>query len=98
VDGSARQASPTGQWEGEKERVRAQMWAIADRWGPPIRQRERARPGCAELARVGRNWFFFIPKIFKSFLFIFSIDFKSNSNQISNSNMCIKQKNNFGSA
>jgi energy-converting hydrogenase Eha subunit G len=75
--------------------------ANADRWVPPFRQSGRARGlaglGWAEWAECGFSIFWNFPK---AFLFIFSMDFKSNSNPIqiqTNSNMFIKQKNNLGS-
>jgi hypothetical protein len=52
VDGSA----PTGRshWAtGGRESTRAWMRAVADRWGPPVRRRGRARPGWAGLGLVG---------------------------------------------
>jgi hypothetical protein len=59
----------------------------------------------AWLGWVGLNWakigFPFSLEFLKAFLFIFLYGIKSNSNQIqiqTFSNMCIKQKNNLGSA
>jgi hypothetical protein len=39
--------------ERGRESARARMRAIADRWGPPVRQREHAR--AAWLGRVGAS-------------------------------------------
>jgi hypothetical protein len=94
-----RQSGPTGQWKGDRARARTR--AIADRWDPPAKRRGHTRG----LARLGwASWaefrFSFSPEFLKAFLFIFSMDFKSNSNpnQIQTiSHMCIKQKNNLGS-
>jgi hypothetical protein len=94
-----REIGPTAQREGGKERARTR--AVADRWDPPVRRSGRAcvlaRLGWAEWAEIA---FSFSRDFPNAFLFIFSMDFKSNSNPIQiqpNSNMCIKQKNNLGS-
>jgi hypothetical protein len=61
--------------------------AVGDWWGPPVRQQRRAR-GLAGLSWA--EWvafgFSFSLEFLMPFLFIFFKDFKSNSNQISNSN------------
>jgi hypothetical protein len=93
-----RQASPTGQREGES----AQVKAGADRWVPPMRQSGRARQvwlGWIGLnGPIGFSYFLGFSKCF-SFYFFYGIQikFKPNSNS-NNPNMCIKQKNNLGSA
>jgi hypothetical protein len=85
---------------GERARV---GWA--DRRGPPFRgradarPRQRARLRWAELGWLGQIGFFL--EFLMAFLFIFYRVSKSNSNQMqiqTISNMCIKQKNNLGSA
>jgi hypothetical protein len=85
---------------GERARV---GWA--DRRGLPFRgsadarARQRARLRWAELGWLGQIGFFL--EFLMAFLFIFSRVSKSNSNQMqiqTISNMCIKQKNNLGSA
>jgi hypothetical protein len=69
----------------------------ADRWGPPIKRHGRART--ALLGWTGPTGlevaFPFSRDFLNAFLFIFSSELNSNSN---NSNMCIKSKNNLGSA
>jgi hypothetical protein len=88
----ARQSGPTGQREGERERARTR--AVADWWDPPVRRSGHAR-GLAGLgwSGVGQILFSFSKEFLNAFLFIFSMDLKSNSNQIqiqTISNMCIK--------
>jgi hypothetical protein len=58
----------------------------AYRWIPPVRQRKRtgARPGWAELGRLG--YFAFFLNFLIAFPFLFSRVFNSNSIQVSNSN------------
>jgi hypothetical protein len=75
-----RQAGPTGQREGERERARTR--AVANRWDPPVRRSGHAWPSWAGLGLIGRNWFYFSREFLNAFVFIFSMDFKSNSNQI----------------
>jgi hypothetical protein len=81
--GRHRQAWPTGQRERERGREGAVVGA--DRRGPPVRHRRRARARLSGLtwAEIGFpfSWDFLI-----AFLFIFSRVFNSNSNQVSNSN------------
>jgi hypothetical protein len=82
--GGARAGAPIG-W--------AHLAARAGRGGGP---NEPNRP------RGGDDWaslvFIFISEFLIPFLFIFSSEFNSNSNQIQTiSNMCIKQKDNLGS-
>jgi hypothetical protein len=68
-----------------------------------MRQSGRAR--AAPLGWVGLNWakfgFLFFFEFLIAFLFIFSSELNSNLNtnpNSNNSNMCIKSKNNLGSA
>jgi hypothetical protein len=72
-----RQTGPTGQREGKRARTRA----IADRWDPPVRRRGRAR-GLARLswAKLAEMRFSIFSEFLIAFLFILSMDFKSNSN------------------
>jgi hypothetical protein len=81
-----RHAGPRWQREGRGER--AGVRTAADRWGPPIRRRGRAR--AASLGWAGPTGlkvvFPFSRDFLNAFIFIFSRVFKSNSNQVSNSN------------
>jgi hypothetical protein len=64
-------------------------------------KRTRTRPGWAVLGLTTEFTFLFFWDFSNAFLFIFSLDFKSNSNPIqiqTNSNMCSNQKYNLGSA
>jgi hypothetical protein len=96
-----RQAGPTGQMEGGRERTGEET--SADRWSSLVRRRGRTRG--APLGWTGLCWdeigFPFFSKFLIAFLFIFSSELNSNSNTNSNSNnsnMCINSKNNLGSA
>jgi hypothetical protein len=67
--------------------------------------RQSGRAWAAPLGWVGLNWaeigFLFFSEFLVAFLFMFSSELNSNSNTNSNSNnssMCIKSKNNLGSA
>jgi hypothetical protein len=51
-----RHTSPTGQREGERERVGKET--AANRWSPPVRRRGRAQPRWARLGRLGLKWVF----------------------------------------
>jgi hypothetical protein len=75
--------------------------------GERERARTRAVGGRARVAWLswtglnGPNFVFLFLPNFKRLFYIFSMDFKSYSNQIqiqTISNLCIKQKNNLGSA
>jgi hypothetical protein len=51
---SADRPVPSGsRRERGRESARARTRAVTDRWGPPVRQRGRARPGSAKLGRFG---------------------------------------------
>jgi hypothetical protein len=82
----------------------------ANRWDPPDREKTQTRAWAGwvewvERPRKGGDWaslcFSFIPNFLIPFSFIFSFGFKfkhaTNSN-LNIPNMCIKQKNNLGSA
>jgi hypothetical protein len=76
-----RQDWPTGQREGERgESARVEQ---ADRRGPPVSAGAQIESAWANWAKLGFSIFreFLMP-----FLFIFSMVFNSNSNQVSNSN------------
>jgi hypothetical protein len=77
-----RQVGPTRQREKGRESVRA--WAGADRWDPPVRwsRRAHARPSWAGLGCLGRISFSIFLNFEMSFLFIFSMEFNSNSTTI----------------
>jgi hypothetical protein len=81
-----RQPGPTGQREGERGRAGEGVAAV--RWNPPVRRRGRAgaRPGWAELGRLGCFAFFLNFLIAFPFLFSRVFNSNSNSNQVSNSN------------
>jgi hypothetical protein len=89
--GGANMLAPPGRdKEGERTGV-----SDADKWDPPVRWSGRARCCLGRAGLNGQNSVFLFPRIFQTFLFLFSLWF---SNQIqTNSNMCIKQKNNLGS-
>jgi hypothetical protein len=100
-----RQASPTEQREGKREREKGRAgWrrhAGSAFQGPRARERTSARgagpdgPTCVELA------FPFSREFLISFLFIFSRILNPNSNHVSNSNqinMCNNSKNIWSSA
>jgi hypothetical protein len=61
---------------------RERAWAVADRWNPPVRRSGRAH--ATWLGWIGPTrlkWVFsFSREFLNAFLFIFSMDFKSNSN------------------
>jgi hypothetical protein len=100
-----KKSAPIGwpEWaESERERERARERVVADRWGPPVRRHRRAgaRPGWAELGRLG-CWatfpFSFSLDFLIPFLFLFSRVFNSKFKlglkiQI-NSNFCNTSKN-----
>jgi hypothetical protein len=85
--GVDRPVPPSSERERGRESARARTWAVADRWDLPVRRRGRARGlaglSWAEGAEFGLS---FSLEFLMPFLFIFSMDFKSNSTQISNSN------------
>jgi hypothetical protein len=88
-------------WQREGRRERAGARTAADRWGSLVRWRRRV----ALLGWTGPTGlkvaFPFSRDFLNGFLFIFSSELNSNSNtnpNSNNSNMCIKSKNNLGSA
>jgi hypothetical protein len=93
-----RQLGPTGQRARERQES-AREGVAADRWIPPVRRRRRAgaRPGWAELGRLGCFAFFFFPGFSNCFSISFSLGFQFKFNfkfQIqTNSNMCNNSKN-----
>jgi hypothetical protein len=67
----------------------------------PTYEAKRARARGLDWALWAKIGFSFSREFLNAFIFIFSMDFKSSLNQIqiqTISNMCIKQKNNLGSA
>jgi hypothetical protein len=74
----------------ERDRERAgERGTAADRRGPPVRRRgcTGARPGWADLGRLGCSILFFFSGFSNSLSMSFSIGFSNpNSNKVSNSN------------
>jgi hypothetical protein len=82
--------------EGERARVHGRGRSLAS--GVHLSGDTGAR--AAWLSQVGPAWAemsFFSRDFLNAFLFIFSRVFNSNSNHVSNSNMCINSKNILGS-
>jgi hypothetical protein len=77
-----RQVGPSGQRARERESARERV-SSAGRRGPPVRRRGRAgaRPGWADLGRLGCFILFFFSRFSNSFSISFSIGFSNpNSN------------------